>query len=320
MNVLITSAGRRTSLLAHFQEAAGRRGGKVYAGDMDGLAPALYLADGGVRLPRVTSPEYIPFLLDFVRTHDIRLVVPTIDTELAVFAESAPLFAEAGCRLLISSPGLVAACRDKWNTFQVFGAQGIRGPETWLPGEALKADLPQKLFIKPRDGSASQDAHACLRPDLEAMLGQVPNAIVQERLSGREITIDALLDFNATPIHYVPRVRLKTVGGESVQGVTIREPGLDEWLERVLAVIGKMGGIGPMTLQAFLTGDEFVLFEINPRFGGGFPLGHAAGGHYPEWLLALVAEEAVTPRLGEYAVGLSMTRTYREIFTQEPKW
>lgn len=320
MNVLITSAGRRTSLLSHFQQAAGKRAGKVYAGDMDPLAPALYLADEAVRLPRVTTDEYIPFLLDFVQQHDIKLVVPTIDTELAVFAENAERFSDIGCRLLISSPELVSACRDKWNTSLVFSDKGIRVPRSWLPEDMSSADLPDKLFLKPRDGSASQDAYPVERRDLDTMLQQVPNAIIQERITGREITIDALIDLEGNPIHYVPRIRVKTVGGESVQGVTIKEPGLGEWIESLLLVIGKMGGIGPMTLQAFLTGDEFILFEINPRFGGGFPLGHAAGGYYPQWILDMVAGETVPPRLGEYKEGMSMTRSYTEVFTREPKW
>lgn len=319
MNVLITSAGRRTSLLRHFQHVAGARGGRVHAGDMDGLAPALYLADEAIQLPPVLHEDYIPFLLDYVETHDIKLVVPTIDTELAVFAANRERFLEKGCRLLISSPELVAACRDKWSTSLFFEDKGIRVPRSWLPAD-LPEDLPEKLFIKPRDGSASQDAYAVGRGDLETMLKQVPNAIVQERVAGKEITIDAFLDFNGQPIHYVPRIRLKTVGGESVQGVTIKEPGLGKWLESILRIIGEEGGVGPMTLQAFLTGDEFVLFEINPRFGGGFPLGHEAGGHYPQWLCDLVEGQSVAPRLGEYVEGLSMTRSYQEVFTLERKW
>lgn len=320
MNVLITSAGRRTSLLSHFQEAAKKKGGKVHAGDMDGLAPALYLADEAVKLPPATTDAYIPFLLEYVQANNIKLVVPTIDTELAVFADNAEQFDKIGCRLLISSPELVSACRDKWNTSLIFTDKGVRVPHSWLPEKALATDLPEKLFVKPRDGSASQDAYPVDRKDLEVMLTQVPNAIVQERVEGREITIDALIDFKGNPIHYVPRIRVKTVGGESVQGLTIKEPGLGEWIESLLQVIGKMGGIGPMTLQAFLTGEEFVLFEINPRFGGGFPLGHAAGGRYPEWLLEMVEGEDVTTRLGDYVEGMAMTRSYKEVFTQEPKW
>lgn len=320
MNILMTSAGRRTSLLTLFRKAVAPLGGKVFAADMDGLAPALYLADGAIRVPKATSEEYIPFLLEFVKDHDIKLVVPTIDTELAVFAKNAARFEAVGCRLLISSPRLVTACRDKWNTSLEFGKQGVRVPRSWLPEEALKTDLPDRLFVKPRDGSASENAYSVDREDLETMLQQVPNAIVQERVDGEEITIDALIDFNGRPIHYVPRIRVKTVGGESVQGRTIKEPKLGAWLESILTLIGQMGGIGPMTLQAFITNDEFVLFEINPRFGGGFPLGHAAGGHYPQWLVDMTNGNTVPPRLGDYEEGVAMTRSYNEIFTREPKW
>lgn len=320
MHVLITSAGRRTTLVKSFREVTNAGGCKVFAGDMDGLAPSLYLADEAVRLPPVLSDEYIPFLLDYVTEQGIKLVVPTIDTELPVFAENADRFASRGCRLLISSPELIGACRDKWNTFNFFDRLGVRTPRSWLPEDVEGADLPEELFVKPRDGSASIHTYATQRGALDTILQRVPNAIVQERIEGREITIDAFLDFDGTPIHYVPRTRIKTVGGESVQGVTISEPGLGEWLEGLLEIIGRMGGIGPMCLQAFLTDREFVLFEINPRFGGGYPLGRAAGGDYPEWLVSLLRGTPVRPRLGDYKVGLSMTRYYCEVFAEEPKW
>lgn len=323
MHVLITSAGRRTSLVKAFKDVSNPGGCKVFAGDLDGLAPSLYLADEAVRLPPVTSENYIPFLLDYVTEQGIKLVVPTIDTELQVFAENAERFNSRGCRLLISDPELIRACRDKWNTYTFFDRLGVRTPKSWLPedlDEAAIAELPHNLFVKPRDGSASVNTYPTDRESLRTIVERVPNAIVQERIDGREITIDAFLDFDGTPIHYVPRIRIKTVGGESVQGVTIAEPGLGEWLEGILEVIGRMGGIGPMCMQAFLTDDGPVLFEINPRFGGGYPLGRAAGGSYPEHLVSLLRGDSVKPRLGDYTVGLSMTRYYCEVFTEEPKW
>ena len=81
-----------------------------------------------------------------------------------------------------------------------------------------------------------------------------------------------------------------------------------------------LGAVGPLTLQAFLTPDGPVLSEINARFGGGFPLGLAAGADYPRWLLAMVAGETLEPRLGAYESGLFMTRYYVEHFTRRPAW
>lgn len=320
MNVLVTSAGRRTSLVQAFGGATARYGGRVFAGDLSGLAPALYLAGGAFRLPRVDAHGYVPELLRLVRANGVRLVVPTIDTELAVLAVNQERFAEVGCKALVSSPPFVALSGDKSLTQKAFAERGVDVPRGWLPGELGGAALPAKLFVKPRDGSASRDIYRATPQTLGDVLPLVPNAIVQEELTGPEITIDALLDFDGRPLHYVPRVRLRTLGGESIQGVTIAADDIGGWLERVLGVSAALGARGPITLQAFLTERGPVLIEVNPRFGGGFPLAYAAGGRYPEWLLALLNGEMLEPRLGEYRVGLYMTRYYVEHFTTEPLW
>lgn len=320
MNVLVTSAGRRVSLVQAFGRAAHAYAGKVFAGDASSLAPALYLADSAFRLPSVGDEAYVPHLLELVRAHEIGLVVPTIDTELAVLAEHQKVFAEAGCTALVSSPSFTELCGDKWLTREAFTVQGVDTPSSWLPEGLETGALPPRLFVKPRDGSASRDTHRATPESLAGILVRVPNAIVQEELSGPEITVDALLDLDGTPLHYVPRIRLRTLAGESIQGVTIADDDLRGWLEGLLHAAAHLGARGPITLQAFLTPRGPVLIEVNPRFGGGFPLAHAAGGHYPEWLLALLRGERVEPRLGQYQVGLYMTRYNVEHFTTEPLW
>ena len=320
MNVLVTSAGRRVSLVQAFAEAVKVRGGHVFAGDASGLAPALYKVDGAFRLPPVKSEAYIPELLSLVQAHDLGLIVPTIDTELEVLAENAQAFADAGCKVLVSSPAFVALSGDKWLTQRAFAEHDVDVPQGWTVAELTGAELPEQLFVKPRDGSSSRDIYRATPETLTSILARVPNAIIQEELTGPEITIDALIDFDGRPLHYVPRIRIRTLAGESIQGVTIADDDLRGWLERLLGVAAELGARGPITLQAFLTERGPVLIEVNPRFGGGFPLAYAAGGHYPDWLLALLHGEAVEPRLGSYTVGLYMTRYNVEHFTTEPLW
>lgn len=319
MNVLLTSAGRRASLLQAFQAAAHPLGLQVFAADMDPLAPAVHLADKAFRVPRVTDPAYVPTLLSLVEAHDIQLVVPTIDTELAILARHAEDFQVRGAHALISSREFVEICGDKWLTFSAFQREAIAVPDSWLPN-ALPRDLPEALFLKPRDGSASAHTYACSRLEFPRILPIVPNAIVQERLQGEEVTIDALLDFEGSPLHYVPRTRIRTLGGESIQGVTLSSPDLDPWIESVLKTCGRLGATGPITLQCFRTSRGPVLTEINPRFGGGFPLARAAGGDYPAWLLAHLMGGASNLHLGHYKRGLYMTRAYHEIFTETLPW
>ncbi len=320
MNVLITSAGRRVSLVQAFARAARARGGLVLAGDASGLAPALYLADRAFQLPSVGAEGYVPHLLALVREHDIGLIVPTIDPELAVLAANVQAFADLGCTALVSGLTFVELSGDKWLTHEAFAARGVAVPRSWKADEVAGAELPSKLFIKPRNGSASRDTHHASPETLAGILARVPNAIVQEELEGPEITIDALLDLQGTLLHYVPRVRIRTLAGESIQGVTISDEDLKDWLGGLLKVAAELGASGPITLQAFLTARGPVLIEVNPRFGGGFPLAYAAGGHYPEWLLALLHGERVEPRVGKYQKGLYMTRYNVEYFTTEPLW
>jgi carbamoyl-phosphate synthase large subunit len=215
---------------------------------------------------------------------------------------------------------VVNICGDKWLTFEFLSKKGIATPQSWLPENLDVASLPDKLVVKPRDGSASLHVHKIFKEMVNTVLGIVPKPIIQEEVQGQEITIDALLDLNGDPVHYVPRRRLKTVGGESIEGVVISDDNIRDWLLYALRAIGEAGGKGPITLQAFLTDAGPVLTEINPRFGGGFPLTNAAGGCYPQWLVHSLAGMNPSLQIGDYKVGLYMTRYYVEHFIEVPVW
>jgi carbamoyl-phosphate synthase large subunit len=321
VNVLVTAAGRRTSLVREFVDEVHKRGGRVYAGDIDPLAPALYLADEAIRTLRTDDPGYIADLIATSARLEIALLIPTIDAELSVLAGREAAFGAVGCRIAISSESFVRLTLDKYETGRRFRDAGIRVPDAWLPDLARTTSLPRRVFVKPRRGSSSHLAYAIESDRLDAVLRLVPDAIVQEVLTGPEITIDALLDFDHQLIHYVPRRRIRTMGGESVQGVTLEHDSeLEDWIERILQLSSSWGAAGPLTMQAFLTSDGPVLTEINARFGGGIPLAFAAGACYPAWLLTMVEGQPVAPRLREYEPGLFMTRYNTETFTRQPKW
>ena len=53
--------------------------------------------------------------------------------------------------------------------------------------------------------------------------------------------------------------------------------------------------------------------DVNPRFGGRFPLPLAAGSSYPELALALTRGERPEPRLGDFRAGVVMTRFFSDV-------
>lgn len=315
INVLITSAGRRVSLTKAFKKALEKRNGQLYAGDMDELAPSLYFVDKKVKLCEVLNKNYIPQLLEIVEKEKINLIVPTIDTELMVLSKNAHLFERINCKVLISEEKVIQIANDKWETVVFFNNHGVNTPKSWIPDDNLNEnELPDTLFVKPRHGSASKHTYKVDKKNLFKVIDLVPEPIIQEYLNYPEITIDCLLDMEGHVIHYVPRIRLKTIGGESVESVTIPDEDIRSWVLKVLGIISSKGGIGPITVQAFLSESGPILSEINPRFGGGVPLTFAAGGDYPEWILQMLEGKKVPTKLGCYKKQLCMTRFYQELF------
>lgn len=314
MRVLISSAGRRTSLVAAFRKAVSDVGGIVIATDVDPLAPALLMADRGEVVPRLDDAAFPDRFLDLCAVLGVDLVVPTIDTELQLLASMSSELAESGTTALVSDPSLLEIVADKRKTEAVFGDHGIRTPRSWVPGAYGSGELPERVFVKPSRGSSSAHTYSVESKNLEAIIEVVPDPIIQDHIDAPELTVDALLDLTGSVLHLVPRIRLKTIGGESVQGVTMPDEPIRGWLLKVLEVVSSQGGRGPITIQLFLTEDDPTLVEVNPRFGGGFPLTARAGGDYPGWIVRIVRGERLEPRLGEYEKGLFMSRALFETF------
>ena len=118
ITIALSSAGRRVELMSCFRQDAADLGldARVLALDANpDLSPACLLADGCYKVPLCTDEAFIPFLGDLARNVGIDLLVPTIDTELPVFATAQEyLERECGVRLVVvSSPALVGLARDK---------------------------------------------------------------------------------------------------------------------------------------------------------------------------------------------------------------
>jgi carbamoyl-phosphate synthase large subunit len=98
-----------------------------------------------------------------------------------------------------------------------------------------------------------------------------------------EYTIDVYYTQESDLICMVPRQRVEVRGGEISKGRTNKE--LIDFLKEPMSKIKT--AFGCLTLQVFKskTTDQIYAIEINPRFGGGFPLSNAAGARYPEFLI-----------------------------------
>ncbi|MGX9220808.1 ATP-grasp domain-containing protein [Massilia varians] len=284
-NVLVLSAGRRVELVEAFLAELNALvpGAKVFAADLSPqLAPACQVADGAFAVPRVTNAEYCDRIIEICVVNAIGLVVPTIDTELMVLSERVGDFAARGIHLVISSPELVQNCRDKRKTAAFLEEVGIRSPRIYEAG-----NLTFPCFAKPYDGSCS--VGASIVPGREHLTQDMldnPRMMFAE-LIGKdhaEYTVDAYYNKAGELCCLVPRERIEVRGGEVSKGATRRHALYDFLLPRLKTIPGARGCL---TFQFFAKVEEgrFLAIEINPRFGGGYPLSYAAGANYSGWLI-----------------------------------
>ena len=285
-NILITSAGKRVVLVQIFQRTLQEMGldAKVYTTDMrPEMAPAGIVSDGCIPVPRCTADNYIDCLLDICREKQIGVIIPTIDTELLVLAENHQRFLDQGVRLAVSDEAFIRICRDKRLTKDFFLQAGIAVPE---PIDKRHPVFP--MFAKPYDGSLSTNIHIIRRAE-----DLTPDILNDEKLlfmeyidpkEYKEFTVDMYYGLDGRVKGIVPRERIEIRAGEINKGVT-RKNGIVAFL---LQRLGELKGArGCMCMQLFYRESDHDVkgIEINPRFGGGFPLSYYAKANFAAYLI-----------------------------------
>ncbi len=316
-NILVSSAGRRVELVQAFKSTLNRyiSNGKVFCTDMyPELSSACQIADGSFKAPRVTDSDYIEFLLSTCIAHNIGLVIPTIDTELLVLAQNRERFAEQGITLVISDEELISLCRDKRKTAKLFNFLNIDQPAI-----LDKDDLTFPCFCKPYDGSCSVGAMAISqKSELTNEVLNNPKNMFMELVpkSYCEYTIDAYYTEDNTLRCLVPRKRLEVRGGEVSKGVTKKNFVYDYLLERVSMLKGARGCI---TFQLFVNEETESVkgLEVNPRFGGGYPLSNDAGAKFTDWLIKEYLQEEDIDFFDSWEPNLLMLRYDAKVLVHE---
>lgn len=313
MNVLITSASRKVSLVRSFQSALVKSGGGcVVAVDSSPYAPALYLADRRYLVPPSSAPEFIDEVARLCQVEGVSLLIPTRDEELSLFAEVREKFLAEGVRVMVPSADTVKTCSDKLRFLTFCGQHNFDVPRTFERNEWKTAGFP--LFVKPRFGKGGHDARRVeSEQELQFVVKDPEQWVVQECVTWPEVTIDLLADFGGRVISVVPRLRKLVIGGESYVSETIDSRDLIAEARRLAT---EAGLVGHNTIQCFWNGNTAKFIEVNPRFGGAASLSSAAGADSAQALVRMASGENLPQRIGEFRKNLFMLRFTEDLFIE----
>lgn len=284
-NILVTSSGRRVELLQDFKREQRKYlpKNKLFAIDYrPDLSAACHIADVSHQCPKVTDPNYSEFLLEYCLNNKIGLVIPTIDTELILLSQQQQRFQKNGVYLCVSDNALIEKCRDKRKTGELLNHYEIKYPKIYS-----KDDLQFPCFAKPYNGSCSIGAKAIQNEQfLDIETRSNPDMIFMELIdkSYCEYTIDTYFDKFSNLKCLVPRKRIEVRAGEVSKGITKKNFLYESLIKKISHLSGARGCL---TMQFFVNEykRDYIGLEINPRFGGGYPLSYAAGANYPAWLI-----------------------------------
>ncbi|TFE01710.1 ATP-grasp domain-containing protein [Jeotgalibacillus salarius] len=308
MNILLTSAGRRGYLVSYFKEVLAGSG-EVHVTNSEKNAPSFHYADQTAVSPLIHDPDYISFLLNYCREHQIHAIIPLFDIDLPVLASQKKLFEQSGVQVVVSDPETIFRCNDKWETFLFLKKIGVRTPRTLLSIEETLEEIHLgtmkfPVIIKPRFGMGSIGIYEAeneeelsvffnkIKKDIQKSYlkfesGQDSSRaiIIQEKMNGDEYGLDVMNDLDGNYQNTVVKKKYAMRSGETDCAEIVNSSELKE-LGRWIS--DHMRHIGNLDVDVFSDGQSAYVLEMNARFGGGYPFTHISGVNLPfaicQWL------------------------------------
>ena len=272
IRVLITSAGRRVRLVENFKKHA-----ITFTCDVNPeFSAACQVSDKYFKVPRVDSDEYLKTLKEICKKEKINIIVPTIDTELSILASVKDEFRKEGILIAVSDKNITDTFYLKTSTYEFFKKYNFATPE--IVTDLKRAKYP--LFAKLNNSSLSIGAKKIDSFEEAKLLRG--NYIFQEFIDGVEYTVDAFFAKDKVKC-IVPRERYEVRCGEVSKAITRKDKAIIKEIQRLSTYL--KGAYGTLTIQLFKRNEKIIFIEINPRFGGGYPLSFLAGADFAKMLI-----------------------------------
>lgn len=315
MNILLLSVGTRNKIVQYFKKELDTIG-NVVATDMSPLAPALYEADRYYIVPRITDKHYVDIILDICTKEKINGILSLIDPELSLLARNIDRFQALGVQVIGSSYALCERSLDKMKMYEWLVENGYRCARSYARIDFFDSDLENgkiqfPVILKPIRGSASLSVQKVNdKKTLHALFDQVEGAMIQEFLHGQEIGIDCYIDtISHEVISIFSKKKLLMRAGETDKAVSFIDPKLNALVEKFVA---QSGFVGPIDIDVFEQNGEYLISEVNPRFGGGYPHAYSCGCNHIKYIINNVQGAVNKKRVGIYREGVFFMK-YNEI-------
>ncbi len=323
MNILLTSAGRRTYMVQYFKNVL-HGSGLVHASNSI-MTYTLSQADKYVITPPIYDDYYIDFLLDYCKRENISAIISLFDIDLPVLSKNKKLFKENGINIIVSDEWVTELCNDKWRTYCFLKSNGFNQATTYISLDKAEQSLDKGIItfpviVKPRWGMGSigiyqadtleelRTFYAKLRRQIfdtylkyESSIDKDACVVIQQKIMGQEYGLDVLNDLNGNYVTTIAKKKIAMRAGETDVAEIIENSPFSCIGQKLSETLKHIANLDVDCFMAE-TGEIYIL-ELNCRFGGQYPFSHNAGVDFPKqitiWLNGgPTYDSLITPKLG----------------------
>ena len=325
MNILLTSAGRRTYMVEYFKKAL-NGSGKVFASNSV-LTHTLLCADEYVLTPNIYEDQYISFLIKYCKQKNINAIISLFDIDLPVLSKNRSVFEKENIKLVVSNYKATQICNDKWETYNFLKNIGINQTPSFITVADTKVALSKKeiaypLYLKPRWGMGSIGIYKAENDvELDVLYQKLhreifdtylkyesasdieKSVIIQQAIKGQEYGIEILNDLNSKYVTTFAKKKIAMRSGETDIAETVDAKEFKDIAKKISV---HLKHVAILDVDCFKTSDgNIAVLEMNCRFGGQYPFTHVAGVDVPKQIVQWLTGAGTDPKLLQITTGLT---------------
>ena len=302
MNILISSVGIRGYLVKYFKEIPNV---KVYACDISEYAPALYDADEQFILSNDIEFQYdwtmIDKLINICNENKIDGFLTLNDIELNRICAWGDKLREIDTELILSNNDVLRTMYDKYKLYEKYPNNS---PMTYIK---RKYGIVYPCIIKERYGSASlgfKEIYSKKHLKQHFIEG---THIIQELVNGDEYNAQVFNNECLEPVSVYLMKKIRMRAGETDKAISVYDEELIDWVKDIA---NESGVYGPMDIDSIVSDGTPYLLDINPRFGGGYPMAHALGADFPKKVIELLQGKRLKEDFKKYPENVVMMKQH----------
>ncbi len=231
------------------------------------------------------NPAYIESLLDKCREYRITHLIPANEAEIKAISNSADLFADAGIKVMINTPGTIETFQDKYETSLLLNRIGgdVIAPRTYLYHDF--SEDGNTYIVKLRNSCGSKLLQKVKTLDeIHEMKVDVQDIVIQEYIEeeSQEYTVGVFADGSHISTIIFKR-QLKNGYTSFVE--LVEDDGICRIVEKIVNEIDLRGYIN---IQLRKHAGKNYIFEINARISGSVYFQYMLGHNIVIWWLDLL--------------------------------